>query len=214
MKSYNYILFDFDGCVAKTLDIWLAAYKKVFAEYNVFPTDHQITYEVFGDWKGCQKFGIEDDKTFGEKLIVEVEREYPHVELYPQVRETLTRMRQIGKKLALITSSESRIVKEALDNNHITEFFDSFVFGDEVANHKPHPESLDKALEVLDGKRAEAIMIGDSKSDLGAAENAEMDSVLFHPDHNKLFYELDVLNTYHPTFTIKDFRELSKIINL
>lgn len=56
MKTYTYILLDWDGCLAKTLDLWLEVYQQTFAEYNIFPEDKAIIQQVFGDWNGPKKF--------------------------------------------------------------------------------------------------------------------------------------------------------------
>jgi len=69
MKTYNTILFDWDGCLAKTLNIWLAAYKTVFAEYGLKPDTETIMHTVFEDWNGSKKLGITDIDTYTEKLM-------------------------------------------------------------------------------------------------------------------------------------------------
>jgi beta-phosphoglucomutase-like phosphatase (HAD superfamily) len=68
MKNYNYILLDWDGCLAKTLDIWLQAYKDTFAEYGVYPDEKYITHEVFVNWDGMTKL-VPDKEEYIKKLV-------------------------------------------------------------------------------------------------------------------------------------------------
>jgi|GEM_PF-6694527 len=42
MKTYDYILFDWDGTIAKTLDIWMEALKEVLEKDGHCLTDEQI----------------------------------------------------------------------------------------------------------------------------------------------------------------------------
>ena len=48
-------------------------------------------------------------------------------------------------------------------------------------------------------------MIGDSRKDLEAAKNAEIDSLLFYPKSHSIFYDLKNLKTYNPTYIITRF---------
>ena len=99
-----------------------------------------------------------------------------------------------------------------MENNNLTNFFDIVISGDEVENHKPHPEVIEKGLAALNGEKELAIMIGDSRKDLGAAKNAGIDSVLIYPPEHKLYYDLDDLKTYQPTFVASGFKELEDMI--
>ena len=69
-----------------------------------------------------------------------------------------------------------------------------------------------KALELLQGSKDEAIIIGDSKSDLAAAANAGIDSILFYPKHNEIFYDRKFLESFNPTYTISDYSQIVEIV--
>lgn len=212
MKNYTYILFDWDGCLAKTLDVWLEAYKQVFSEYGVHPDTKTITHEIFGDWNGPKKLGIEDVEGFSEKMLTLVGKKYPTVDLYEGVKDSLLVLKEKNKKLALITTSTISIVKPALEHHNLTSLFETILAAEDVSKHKPDPEIIETAIARLDGVKEKSIIVGDSKSDLGAANNAGIDSLLFYPKHNTIFYDLDVLKTYKPTYIIENFKEILDII--
>lgn len=212
MKHYSYILFDWDGCLAMSLDVWLKAYKEVFAEYNAFPTDREIALYAFGDWNGPKKFGIDDVEAFAQKMLVKINEKYGSLQLYPEVKATLETLRKKNKKLALVTTSKESLVNQALTHHKLTSVFDVILTAESVTKHKPDPESLEKALQELKADKESSIMIGDSKSDLGAAQNANIDSILFYPKHNHIFYDLDHLTSYKPTYTVTRFEEILTIV--
>ncbi|MBK7600533.1 MAG: HAD-IA family hydrolase [Acidobacteria bacterium] len=56
----------------------------------------------------------------------------------------------------------------------MNEMFDIIIGAEDVANHKPHPEPLIKAMEMLDGAPCETIYIGDSTHDITAGRAAGM----------------------------------------
>jgi pyrophosphatase PpaX len=212
MKQYEHILFDWDGCLAKTLDIHLDSYRKTFAEYGIYPEDKTITHEIFGSWDAPKKLGIKDIEAYMKKYLTRADKELQAVGLYDKVKESLTILKNRGKKLALITSSFRATVMSALKCNDLENMFEVVLFFEDVKNLKPDPEIIYKALEKLGGNKEKSIIVGDSKSDLGAANNAEIDSILFFPKHNEKFYDLEMLKTYNPTYIINDFQEVLNII--
>ncbi|HRQ98274.1 MAG TPA: HAD family hydrolase, partial [Candidatus Saccharibacteria bacterium] len=188
MDRYDYFLFDWDGCLAKTLEAWLDAYRTVFTQYNLKPTDLEIAYYL-GDWEIGKHFGIKDYAKFNETAVKIAIEKLKSVELYDGAAELITNLKK-SKKLALVSSGSREIIENGLKHNGIEEIFDFIITGEDVSNHKPHPESLELALSAIVGTKKRAIMIGDSNKDIGAANNFGIDSVLVYPDSHKLFYDL------------------------
>ncbi len=212
MKTYTYILFDWDGNLAKTLDIWLDACREPLVSRGLHKTDAEIAASFGAFIEHMQQWGIADP----EKALDEADRiakqKLPDVELYPDALEVLEGLHARGKKLALITTSPHENIKHLLEKYGLMRLFDALVAYDDTKHHKPHPEPIEKALELLGGTRDLAVMIGDSDKDLGAARNAGTDSILFYPDEHKKFYDLDQLRQLQPTHVVSDFREILKII--
>ena len=211
MKQYNSILFDWDGCLAKTLEIWLAAYRNTLTEYGKNPTDREIAAH-FGDWSLETHFDIDDHDAFVKMTIEEATRNLAEVTLYDGAKDALFNLKESGHKLALVSSSSRHILDTSIPYNGLNDIFDIIIAGEDVTNHKPHPESLEKALAYLGGQKESTIMIGDSTKDIGAANNFGVDSILiYHPSHD-IFYERKRLEAESPTYIIEDFRGLPGII--
>lgn len=211
-KHYNLVLLDWDGCLAKTLDIWLDAYRQIFAEYNLYPADDVITQQIFGDWNSPSKFGITNIDEYTQKLLARVNENYPKVQLYDNVFSVIESLKNKGKKLALITTSKKSTIQMALENNKLANSFDLILTAEDVTKHKPDPEIVNKAIGILGGSKDETVVVGDSKSDLGAAQNASIDSILFYPKHNESYYDLNVLKSYKPTYIVDDFNKVLGIV--
>jgi phosphoglycolate phosphatase-like HAD superfamily hydrolase len=69
-----------------------------------------------------------------------------------------------------------------------------------------------QALERLHAEPDQAIMIGDSDKDIGAATNAGIDSLLFYPAEHQKFYDIEQLLRLKPTYVVDDFRQIMQII--
>lgn len=210
MKKYEYLLFDWDGCLADTLSVWLDVFRSVYASYGVHPTDREITRQ-FGDWEAPKYFGIKDVDGCMKQVEKEVSARLRQIELFDGVKEMLEELAKT-KQLALISTSKHEMLASGLRRNGITHCFKMVIGADDVKNHKPHPESLEKALHGLGGTKDMAIMIGDSRKDLGAAENMGIDSALIHTSAHELFYTLDELRAYNPTHIARDYTELKRIL--
>lgn len=208
MKDYQYYLFDWDGNLAQTLHIWLEVFRDVFAAHGIHKSDREIA-ETFGQFKKyVEKWGLQDGEAIHDEARNAARERLPHAELYPDAIEVLNTLRQRGKRLALITTSTHDNVSHLLDKYELRQYFDVIVAADDVTHFKPHPEPLEKALTLLGGTREQAVMIGDSDKDLGAAQNFGIDSILFYPHEHEVFYDLEDLKMHNPTFIIHDFKDI------
>ena len=55
-------------------------------------------------------------------------------------------------------------------------------------------------------------MIGDSRKDLEAANNAGVDSILYYPAIHENSHDLEMLLTYEPTYVVKSLLEIKEIV--
>ena len=214
MKSYKYILLDWDGNLAKTLDLWLRVFRTVLDEEGYHPTDEEIAASFGKVEDFFSALGIKNPKVIYEKADVLGKKALPDVELYPEALEVLNKLKELGKKTALITTSAKVNIEHLLDKYDMHPLFDVVITREDTSSHKPHPEPLIKALTMLKGNIAEAVMIGDSDKDLGAALNAGVDSILFYPEEHKKFYNIDALMSHRPTYIVENFKDILGIVSV
>jgi pyrophosphatase PpaX len=212
MKNYDYILLDWDGNLAKTLDLWLETFRTILNEEGYFPSDEDIAASFGRVDEYFASFDMPDPAAVFDRAHELGKTRLHSVELYPDALEVLEYFKRIGKKTALITSSNRENVAHLLERYDMNRLFDVVVARQDTAQHKPHPEPLLKALDALGGTREQAIMIGDSDKDLGAAANAGVDSILFYPPEHKKFYNLEKLQQLKPTHVVDDFRRIMDIV--
>ena len=212
MKNYKYILLDWDDNLAQTLGLWLDVFKQVLAEEGFNPTNEEIAASFGKVVDYFASLGIKDPLGLYEKADEIGRAKLPDAELYPDVLEVLAYFKEIGKKTALISASNRANIEPSLDKYGMRNLFDVVITREDTTKQKPDPESLFTALKALGGNADQAILIGDSDKDLGAAQNAGMDSILFYPPEHAKFYDIDKLKLLKPTFVVDGFTEIMSIV--
>lgn len=211
MDKYNYFLFDWDGCLAVTLDPWIEAYRQAFAIHGLSPSYAEIASHL-GDWKMGALFGIEDHIAFNSLAVEYAKKGLKTVELYDGAKDLLTELNRT-KTLALVSSGSRDIIHGGLLHNGINDIFDIVISGEDVTNQKPNPEPLEKALKAIGGTKDKAIMIGDSDNDILAAQAFGIDSVLVYPESHHSIYDKKYMHSLNPTYVINNLNDLIKILN-
>ena len=93
-------------------------------------------------------------------------------QLYPQVRETLTALRELGVKLAVVTNKEGRYTATVLDVHGLAPLFHRVVSGDSLPTKKPDPAGILSCLTQFHTAPERALFVGDSSIDVATARNA------------------------------------------
>jgi len=101
--------------------------------------------------------------------------------LIPGAREVLMHFYNAGIKQGLCTNKPCSVTNMILNTLDIRGFFHSVVGGDSTSMKKPHPRPLLRCLEELETRPEDAVMIGDSGADVGAARAAQV-PVMLVPD--------------------------------
>jgi len=92
--------------------------------------------------------------------------------LYPGVREGLDYLRAAGYRLGCVTNKAGRFTEPVLRELRIRDYFALVVSGDTLSRKKPDPEPLLHAARYFEVGPGEALMVGDSVSDVKAARAA------------------------------------------
>ena len=209
ITDYDAYLFDWDGTIAKTIEVWLDSLEKIILQYGGIP-DRPFLMRTFGDFSSPITCGVPAEKfdSFNLSLVADAMKSLVDVPLYDDVHAYILQLKQAGKKLGLVTSSRHEALEIVLHKYELAEQFDVILTQIDVKKHKPDPEGIHLALERLGVAPDRAVMLGDSDKDLGAAQNAKIDSLLFYPDSHRLIYDQDHLLTFQPKHHISSWREL------
>jgi len=104
--------------------------------------------------------------------------------LYPGVREGLDYLKSAGYKLGCVTNKDSQFTLPLLKDMGVHDEFEIIICGDTLAEKKPHPMPLLHAAEFFGVKPENAMMLGDSVSDVKAARAAGFQIVCMSYGYN------------------------------
>ena len=85
---------------------------------------------------------------------------------------TLDRLRAERRRLGIATSKRRRTVARAFEVLPLEQYFDAVVTVEDTARHKPHPDPILHALELLGTRAEDSAYVGDSPFDIAAAKAA------------------------------------------
>ena len=92
--------------------------------------------------------------------------------LYPGVREGIDMLKAAGYKLGCVTNKAAQFTEPLLKDLGIYDDFSIVISGDTLTKKKPNPAPLLHAAKFFECDPANALMIGDSVSDVAAARAA------------------------------------------
>jgi phosphoglycolate phosphatase len=92
--------------------------------------------------------------------------------LLPGVRATVARLRARGLVLGIVSTKYRRRIEAILRREGLLAPFAAIVGGEDVAAHKPDPQSLNLAMARLRVTPDRALYVGDSVTDAEAARRA------------------------------------------
>jgi len=100
------------------------------------------------------------------------------------------------------------LAKKLLKEINLIEYFDYIAGADTFEYRKPDPRHLTNILEILDVKKEDSIMVGDSETDAETARIAKVNFILVKGGYT----EKDQNSIYHNHF-INDFTEMNGILS-
>jgi phosphoglycolate phosphatase len=123
---------------------------------------------------------------------------------YPDVDDGLKKLHAAGYTLALVTNKPIRFVPKILQSFGWQDLFSEVMGGDSLAVKKPDPAPLLHVCETLNVSVDQAVMIGDSRNDMLAGQNANMDTLGLSYGYN---YGQDI-RELNPTEAFDHFADL------
>lgn len=196
----NTILFDVDGTLIDTEKTIIKSFQKTLNDtYGIKPAAEELFY-VLGipGTKAVEKYV--HSKAEAQKLLSDWNENdhamFHYSEMFNGIKKALEQLKQQGIKLGIVTSRTDAEMQVVLDNFDIGKYFDIFVTASETKLHKPDPDPILKAMEILNLSPQDTMYVGDSIYDFQCAQNAGIEFGLAswgakeNPEFDKVDYHL------------------------
>lgn len=188
MASIHTVLFDLDGTLIDSVRLILDSYHHTLATHGLPPRSDEEWLRGVGTPLAVQFAEWQDDPVRLEALIAtyrryNLEHHDRMVTVYPGVTDAVRAIREAGVATGLVTSKNRMGALRGLALARLEAMMDVLVCADEVANPKPHPEPVEKAVALLGADPATTVFVGDSIHDMrsGRAAGVRTAAVLWGP---------------------------------
>lgn len=177
MRRPSTYLFDLDGTLIDSVELILQSYVHTLTEHRGESPPAEFFLESLGIPLIAQFRAFTDDEAEVQAMIDtyrshNLSHHDELVQAFEGVPEMLEEIHRRGARAAIVTSKFAATARRGLEVCGIAEYFEVVIGVDDVVEHKPHPEPVEKALAQLDRPADSAVFIGDSPHDLQAGKSA------------------------------------------
>jgi pyrophosphatase PpaX len=173
--QFPVVLFDLDGTLVDSAAVILGSFHHATETVlrRRFP-DEEILARVGGTNLAHQMALLDPDHV---DELVQVYREhndpqYSELACFDGVLGVLSRLKSEGRRLGIVSAKRRPTIERVLLSAGLGDYFDVVIGSDDTERHKPEPEPILKALDLLDAVPTEAAYVGDSPFDVAAARAA------------------------------------------
>jgi pyrophosphatase PpaX len=187
---YPTVLFDLDGTLVDSGAIILASFKHAARTVLARDVEEEQIAALVGGSSLHEQMRALDPAHVDELVQVYREHNRPlhdELEAFDGVEALVETLSRQGRKLGIVTAKGRQTVDLAFAVLPLEQYFAAVVTADMTERHKPDPEPVLKALELLGSAPGTAAFVGDSPYDVGAGKAAGVFTVgvswgKIHPD--------------------------------
>ena len=181
MRKFDGFIFDIDGTLASTNELIYASFNHVADKYLHRTFTNEEIRSLFGptedvilkDWMNEQ---YEQARKDYFEFYTNQHKELANV--FPGIVEALKLIKSENLPIGIYTGKGKDSSEITLKQIGVFDLFDIVVTGDDVENHKPSPEGINKFLSQFSLNPQRVLMIGDAIFDVDAAKSAGVKSAL------------------------------------
>ena len=210
-NRYDTILFDLDGTLLNTKDL---IYRSFTYTFEHFRPDLKLTDEELDSFFGPslrQTFSRYSEDEQEIKAMIDYYREYnvsvhdEFVTAFPGAKSLIRSLARKGYKIGVVSSKKTDLVEHGLELFGMLDKVRIVIGEEDVANPKPDPDGILKAMKILNSKKA--LYVGDGVGDIEAGKNAKIDTIgVLYSDRK------DKILAAEPTYTIRNLSEILMIL--
>ncbi|MYT72297.1 MULTISPECIES: HAD family hydrolase [unclassified Streptomyces] len=184
VRGARYVLFDFDGPICRLFAgrpaEWIA--REQVAWLDAQGLGDALTREERADsdpHSALRSLGLQRPSS---DLVVEMEKRLTDQELQavptawptPYADPLIRTWSAVGARLAITTNNSPEVARRYLEGRGLSACFEPHIYGrtQDLERLKPDPYCLNRALNAMGAAHAATLMIGDTPTDLRAAEAA------------------------------------------
>ena len=189
------IIFDLDGTLLNSSEIYFKAINHILSKFNTRCTMAEMMVHCGAPAEDIYIYFLKKQGAYDlsrkEGLKKEFDEKFRNIlkgkDIFPEdSKKALINLKKKGYTFAMGTGA-TRISTVSMVPKDMLPLFDAVVTCDDVSRPKPDPETFLRASELICTPAENCIVIGDGRHDLIAAKEAGMRFILLRNDHNRNF---------------------------
>ncbi|MSE21799.1 HAD-IA family hydrolase [Lactobacillus parabuchneri] len=172
----NYLIFDVDGTLIDTEKMYMLPLQKTLNE-NGYDFSYADVVKVFGitSLDAVKILGVSDPEAIQKQWFAKIKDYTQYTTVYDGIEPVLKTLHDRSDvKMAIATSKQKDEFERDVTRFGLEQYFDKFVFSNEIKHGKPAPDMILKGIEKLAADPASTIYVGDTVYDLKAAHAANV----------------------------------------
>jgi len=208
-SRYKGIIFDVDGTLTFTNQLIFDSFNHITKKYLDKSFSDEEVIALFGPTEDViLKEICNDEYESARKDYYKYYKDNHSIaQLYDGIKSLIVEIKNADVLLSIFTGKGRTSALITLDEFELTNYFDLIVSGDDVENHKPSPEGINKFLQMFDLNPKDVLMIGDAPSDIIAANESgvEIASVVWDSYAEEEVRKLNPKNIFHSVAELRDY---------
>ena len=208
-SRYKGIIFDVDGTLTFTNQLIFDSFNHITKKYLDKSFSDEEVIALFGPTEDViLKEICNDEYESARKDYYKYYKDNHSIaQLYDGIKSLIVEIKNADVLLSIFTGKGRTSALITLDEFELTNYFDLIVSGDDVENHKPSPEGINKFLQIFDLNPKDVLMIGDAPSDIIAANESgvEIASVVWDSYAEDEVRKLNPKNLFHSVTELRDY---------
>ncbi len=208
-NTYGF-LFDLDGTLVITDDIYFNVWHEILSNYNI-----ELTHDLFrnyiqgnSDKYVCNSLlynvVINHDELSNLKDDLFIEN-IDRIKVIDGVYDIIKNIKLTGNKICIVTNCNRRVADEIIKYIHLNNEIDFIISSNDCKNSKPHPEPYLMAIDRYNMSNNKCFIFEDSKSGL-LSGNSVNPKVLLGIE---TIYDAVQLSNYGADYTLKNYVNLN-----
>lgn len=176
-KNTYLFLFDLDGTLVLTDDIYFDVWSIILKKYNFELTDEIFSKYIIGNSDStllrsilpnkCNEI-LKDISKIKDKLFLD---NIDKIKIIEGSISFLKKIKMLGHKIAIVTNCNRLVATEILKYTTIDKYIDHLVIGGECLRSKPFPDPYLNSIKFFNSTSDKAIIFEDSKTGIYSAKN-------------------------------------------
>lgn len=175
-RKIKAVFFDLDGTLLFSKETGHLTLDCLLRRHN----REAFSDEIFQSFRGMptrQVLAYIDPEQVDSLLheVIEIENNFrDRSYLYPGILETLRTLDRAQIQLAVVTSRTTPEVEQVRAHFHLDDLIQVWISADDILHPKPHPESIEKAMGIIQVAKEHTLFIGDTHYDITAGKRSRV----------------------------------------